>query len=119
MRERKDDIVPIATHCINIFNKEFKKNLKSISPEAQELLLSYPWYGNIRELKNVMERICLLENTDVIYPEHIPPEITDYKETVSGEQASLDIPAEGLSLKGVERELVVKALENTKGNSMI
>ena len=116
LRERKDDIVPIATHCINIFNKEFKKNLKSISPEAQELLLSYPWYGNIRELKNVMERICLLENTDVIYPEHIPPEITDYKETVSGEQASLDIPAEGLSLKGVERELVVKALENTKGN---
>jgi len=116
LRERKDDIVPIAMHCINLFNKEFKKNLKSISPEAQELLLHYPWYGNIRELKNVMERICLLENTDIIYPEHIPPEIADYKKTISEEQAPLDIPAEGLSLKGVEKELVIKALENTNGN---
>jgi len=116
LRERKDDIVPIAMHCINLFNKEFKKNLTSISPEAQELLLNYPWFGNIRELKNVMERICLLEKTDVIYPEHIPPEIAEYKNTISEEQTPLDIPAEGLSLKGVEKELVIKALENTNGN---
>lgn len=116
LRDRKDDIIPTAMYCLNLFNKEFRKNVKGISPEAQDLLINYPWYGNIRELKNILERICILENTDIIYPEHIPPEIAGFKRTISEEQASFDIPPEGLSLKGMEKDLVIKALESVNGN---
>jgi DNA-binding NtrC family response regulator len=74
LRERREDIIPLAMHYIKLFNKEFKKNVAGISPEAERLLVNYPWYGNTRELKNVIERICILEDTDMIYPEHIPSE---------------------------------------------
>ncbi|MDI6727833.1 MAG: sigma-54 dependent transcriptional regulator [Thermodesulfovibrionales bacterium] len=121
LRERKEDIIPLAMHYIRLFNREFKKNVKGISPEAEKLLVNYPWYGNTRELKNVIERICILEDTDVIYPEHIPSEIVDYVGTAEvspaeEEKASFNIPPEGLSLKNVEKDLIVKALQMVNGN---
>lgn len=120
LRERKEDIIPLALHFIKLFNREFKKNVAGIALEAERLLLDYPWYGNIRELKNVIERICLLEKTDIIYPEHIPPEIVDYVETATEEKTSLSVPSEGLSLKDIsqdmEKELVVQALQMVSGN---
>ena len=119
LRERKEDIIPLAMHYIRLFNREFKKNVKGISPEAEKLLVNYPWYGNTRELKNVIERICILEDTDVIYPEHIPSEIVDYADTseVSPvEEVPFNIPPEGLSLKDVEKDLIMKALQMVNGN---
>lgn len=118
LRERKEDIIPLAMHYIKLFNKEFKKNVKGISPEAEKLLIDYPWHGNTRELKNVIERICILEDTETIYPEHIPSEIIDYSVTtpVEEEKTSFSIPPEGLSLKNVERELITKALQMVNGN---
>jgi DNA-binding NtrC family response regulator len=116
LRERKDDIIPLAMHHIEVFNKEFKKNLKSISPEAEKLLLNYPWYGNARELRNVVERICILEETEIILPEHLPSEIIDMAETESEEGASFDLPSEGLSLKNVEKDLITQALKKADGN---
>lgn len=121
LRERKEDIIPLAMHYIKLFNKEFKKNVKGISPEAERLLVDYPWHGNTRELKNVIERICILEDTDVIYPEHIPSEIVDYVGTAEvspakEEKAPFNIPPEGLSLKNVEKDLITKALQMVNGN---
>jgi len=87
------------------FNKEFKKDVKSISKEAENLLLNYPWHGNARELRNVVERICILESTDIIYPEHLPSEIIEHLDEVSEKNASIDLPSEGLSLKNVEKDL--------------
>lgn len=119
LRERREDIIPLAMHYIRIFNKEFKKNVKGISPEAEKLLVNYPWYGNARELKNVIERICILEDTDVIYPEHIPSEIVDYAGTskvTSAEEAIFNIPSEGVSLKDVEKGFIIKALQMVNGN---
>lgn len=118
LRERKEDIIPLAMHYMKLFDKEFKKSVTGISPEAQKLLVDYPWYGNARELKNVLERICILENTDIIYPEHISSEIVDYVGEVSAgeEKTSFNIPPEGLSLKNLEKDLVKKALQMVNGN---
>ena len=121
LRERKEDIIPLAMHYMKLFNKEFKKNVKGISPEAEKLLMGYPWHGNTRELKNVIERICILEDTDVIYPEHIPSEIIDFVGTSEATPAEegktlFNIPPEGLSLKNVEKDLVIKALQMVNGN---
>jgi DNA-binding NtrC family response regulator len=116
LRERKDDIIPLALHHIQRFNKEFKKNVKSISPDAEKLLLNYPWYGNARELRNVVERICILEDTEVVCPEHLPSEIVEYVDVELEKSASIDLPSEGLSLKNVEKELIIQALEKADNN---
>ncbi len=115
LRERKEDVIPLAMYYIDRFNKEFKKNVKDISPDAEALLINYPWYGNARELRNVIERICILENTDVIYPEHIPSEIVDYAGIIT-DRSVFSMPQEGLSLKNVERDLIVQALQKVNGN---
>lgn len=116
LRERKEDIIPLAMHHIKRFNKEFKKNVKSISPDAEKLLLNYPWYGNARELRNVVERICILEDTDVIYPVHLPSEIIEYIDTESEEGSAIDLPSGGLSLKNVEKDLIIQALKKADNN---
>ncbi len=116
LRDRREDVMPLVLHYVKIFNREFKRNIKEISPEAEKILISYPWYGNARELKNVIERICILEDTEVIYPEHIPSEIIDQVDTAPEEKASFNLPPEGLSLKNVEKELIVQALQMVEGN---
>jgi len=117
LRERKEDIIPLAMHHIERFNKEFKKNVTGISPEASQLLLNYAWHGNARELRNVIERIFILENTEIIQAEHLPPEVISFATEASpGNGSSLDMPPQGLSLKDVERDLISKALDKVDGN---
>ena len=118
LRDRREDILPLARHYMNKFNKEFKKNIGSMSAEAEKLIVDYPWYGNARELRNVMERIFILEDTDIICPEHLPSEIVEQIETGAEDEksASIDLPSEGLSLKNVERDLIEQALEKANSN---
>ena len=109
--------MPLVLHYIKTFNREFKRNIREVSLEAEKILTNYPWYGNARELKNVIERICILEDTETIYPEHIPSEIVEQvDEEVPEEKASFNLPPEGLSLKNVEKELIVQALQMMSGN---
>ena len=60
LRERKDDIVPLAGFFIRRFSAELKKKMDGIDPDAQKLLMRYNWPGNIRELENTIERAMLL-----------------------------------------------------------
>nr|1NY5_A Chain A, transcriptional regulator (NtrC family) [Aquifex aeolicus]1NY5_B Chain B, transcriptional regulator (NtrC family) [Aquifex aeolicus] len=59
LRERKEDIIPLANHFLKKFSRKYAKEVEGFTKSAQELLLSYPWYGNVRELKNVIERAVL------------------------------------------------------------
>jgi len=91
--------------------------MKDFSPEAEELLAAYRWPGNIRELRNVIERIVVLENDELVLPEHLPAEILRRMERTEGmPQPGLTIPDTGLSLEEVERSLIVQALEKTGQN---
>lgn len=71
LAERKEDIIPIARHYIEIFNRELSKKVNKISPEAEYVLCNYAWPGNVRELKNVIERAMILECEDVLLAEHL------------------------------------------------
>jgi len=71
LRERYGDIPLLAEHFLNLFNKEFRRNRKIFSNEAMEKLLSYHWPGNIRELRNVIERAVLLGKDDTIQADEI------------------------------------------------
>ncbi len=60
LRERREDILPLALDIMQYFNKELKKSFVGFTPAAAELLEKYPWPGNIRELRNVIERTMIL-----------------------------------------------------------
>ena len=59
LRERKEDILPLAYHFLRQFSRKYSKNIEGFTKRAEEALLSYPWYGNVRELRNVVERAVL------------------------------------------------------------
>ncbi|HTI13764.1 MAG TPA: sigma-54 dependent transcriptional regulator [Dictyobacter sp.] len=75
LRERPADILLFASRFIDDFNKSLGRNVRRISPDAQNLLFAYSWPGNIRELKNVIERAMILSSSDEIMPIHLPQEI--------------------------------------------
>jgi len=78
LRERLEDIVPLALDILQRFNRELKKNFAGFTPAAAELLNRYPWPGNIRELKNVIERTMILAPEGEIDAAYLPEEIRDY-----------------------------------------
>jgi two-component system, NtrC family, response regulator AtoC len=74
LRERGKDAIILAENFLMLFNKKFNKSINRFSDETKEILLSYNWPGNIRELKNIVERICILQNEPEILPSHLPLE---------------------------------------------
>ena len=80
LRERREDILPLALDIMQHFNDELKKNFVGFTPAAAELLQRYPWPGNIRELRNVIERTMILCQGNEIDEENLPEEVRDYHE---------------------------------------
>jgi transcriptional regulator with PAS, ATPase and Fis domain len=76
LRERQEDILMLAQSFLEAANLSFRKCFRDIHPEAAALLTAYHWPGNIRELRNVIERVVLLEEDDLVHPHHLPREIT-------------------------------------------
>jgi len=114
LRERQEDIIPLAKLFIDRNNKEFNKRIKGLSPEAEDLLLRYSWPGNVRELKNVIERAVILCQEEVILPEHFPRELQADKEQRTRRKA-LSFPT-NLSLEEMERIHILNVLNQNKGN---
>jgi two-component system, NtrC family, response regulator AtoC len=116
LRERRDDILPLARYFIDAYSKEFNKRTKGISPAAEKLILEYNWPGNIREVKNVIERAIILGNEEMLAVDHLPLEITS-RSTVPMQAVSVfRLPPEGIDIEEVEKELIRQALENNDWN---
>ena len=79
LRERREDIVPLALDIMGHFNTELKKSFVGFTPAAAELLKDYPWPGNIRELRNVIERTLILCKESEIEEADLPEEVRDYR----------------------------------------
>jgi DNA-binding NtrC family response regulator len=116
LRERKDDILLMARHFIDNFNREFNKNVKGISNMAEKLLTDYQWPGNIRELKNVIERAIILGTEDTLLLEHLPLEIVAQSSAVGKQLTTFKLPPEGVDIEEVEKELIRQALETSDWN---
>ena len=110
LRERKDDIMLLADFFLERFAKENRKRITRISTPAIEMLTSYHWPGNIRELENCMERAVLLCNDDVIRSEHLPPSLQMVRR-VSSPGHTLPEMVENL-----ERELIIDAFKKSGGH---
>lgn len=105
LRDRVEDIPELANYFLSIYCHKANKQLR-ISKEALVLFRQYPWNGNIRELRNVLERASILAEGDEILPEHLPFEI----------QRQDTANTDNLSLASVEKHHIQKVLQHTKGN---
>lgn len=116
LRDRSEDIPPLANFFIDDFNREFKKNVKGLSKETEKAFLNYPWPGNIRELRNVIERAMILENEEYILPEHLPAEFSGEVQPANMMNAPVSLPAGGFDIEEVEKNLIKQALEQARWN---
>ncbi len=116
LRERYGDIPLLAEHFLNLFNKEFRRNRKIFSNEAMEKLLSYHWPGNIRELRNVIERAVLLGKDDTIQADEIILGRVSFGGVRTTNNEIVLLPPSGCPLEDVEKSLIRQALERTNWN---
>ena len=118
LRERTEDILPLARHFIAHYNLKFKRQIDGLAPDAEDLLLNHEWPGNVRELRNAIERAMILEDTSLLHAASLPIALRgdDWKEMSFAASAVSGDSVDGLSLADQERRLVVQALENTEGN---
>jgi two-component system, NtrC family, response regulator AtoC len=120
LRERREDIVPLALDTMQHFNDELKKNFVGFTPAAAELLQKYPWPGNIRELRNVIERTMILCQGTEIDEENLPEEVRDYHEELAHEEMSpFEVSPTGdqfVSLRELEDRYIHEVLNATGQN---
>ncbi len=121
LRERKEDIPLLLRYFLDRFTARYNnKTLRGVSPEAESLFVAYSWPGNIRELKNIIERIVVLESAEMILPEHLPKEISRRSVAVTNTAGDKFIlPEEGISLDELEKNLIMQALERAKHNKTL
>ena len=118
LRERKEDITLLMNHFVQKYSTETGKKIEGITPEAMELLVSYDFPGNVRELENIIERSITLETATTITERHIRSYLIE-RMISKGTPPSLEIPEEGIDLNKVvedlEKAFILKALEQTGG----
>jgi DNA-binding NtrC family response regulator len=111
LRLRTPDVEPLAQYYIDAFSQDIGKTLEGVTPEALASLEGYPWPGNIRELKAVIERAVLVANGDRLQAAQLA-----FPEGQRRDGNDIDLPASGINLERLERDLVVQALQRTGGN---
>ena len=133
LRDRREDILPLAEFFLRHYSQKFRKPLEGMTPELERVLLNYNWPGNVRELKNAIERAMILEEEKRLTPTYLPIRVMAPEAVGSGsspDEASpawhtlndgrriphWEIPTGGTSLEQVERTLVEQALKQARGN---
>lgn len=113
---RTIDIIPLTLLFMQKFNEKFSKNFRGITPEARKMLVHYPWRGNIRELKNAVERIVLMEDGDHIEAAHLAFLVFPYHAGLQKNDLPFILPPDGIDLEGLIKQLIIQALEATGAN---
>ena len=110
LRERSADISLLINHFLQTISAELGQNVRGISPRCLELLQQYDWPGNVRELENAVKSAAVLSRTDIILPQHLPPEILNYKERRQSTESRLEMALESV-LKETVKDAVAQAHE--------
>jgi transcriptional regulator with PAS, ATPase and Fis domain len=110
LRERRQDVAPLVRSAASRFNRQFRKDLLDIQPEALAALESFPWPGNIRQLENVVQQAVLVSRGPVLLLQHLPPLIRGHAAPDGGPRRA---GAFYQSREGTEREVIRRVLETT------
>jgi DNA-binding NtrC family response regulator len=112
LRDRREDVLPLARHFLADCNASFHKSIKALAPEVEALLGSYDWPGNVRELKNLIERLVILASSDRIDVGDLPPPVGGRTAHPAAERGP-----DGLqTLEEVERAYILKVIDRLEGN---
>jgi DNA-binding NtrC family response regulator len=111
LRDRREDIPILVQHFVEKFGGDSAKRVTGVHPEAMEVLKGHDWPGNIRELRNAVERAVILCDGELITREHLPPDMAG----TSPERHNFRLPY-GLSLDAVEREYILGSLQRNGNN---
>jgi two-component system NtrC family response regulator len=117
LRERKDDIPILAYSFTNFFSSKFGKNISSIADDAMNLLINQRWSGNVRELRNSIERAMLMAEGKELKAKHLYF-LSNSATGDDTDQYLLKIPSDGIKIDVVLRDLILKTLEITNGNQV-
>ncbi|MFQ5768857.1 MAG: sigma-54 interaction domain-containing protein, partial [Acidobacteriota bacterium] len=122
LRHRTEDIPLLVQHFLDRFNQEFHKNTRGVTREAMARLMAHPWHGNIRELRNVIERIMILENKDQIDVPDLPGELAALHPDRTGSSPAasgpLQFPLGRMTLEQMEEMAIRQALIRTGQNQV-
>src|SRR5690606_31247370 len=123
LRERGDDVLTLTEHFVERYNAIYNRSIRGLSDEAADIVRRYKGPGNVRELENLLERIFILEDDDVILPRHLPDRII---RTVVGRSSEPTVPAPSAGEEPViafheatadfQRKLLSRALTEAGGN---
>ncbi|MBP1691724.1 MAG: two component, sigma54 specific, Fis family transcriptional regulator [Bacteroidetes bacterium] len=123
LRNRREDISELSNAFLAEFCRRFSRPVPRLSPEALQFLEQLPWKGNVRELRNAMERVVLLNNVQILTPEQFSFLRAGEGQLVSsgptdGKSFVLEIPPRGITMNEVVRDLILKTLEIVGGNQV-
>ncbi len=104
LKDRMEDILPLAEHFLKKYAEENNKNIKNFSDDVVKFMLNYSWPGNVRELENMIERGAILSKSTAISMDELPQDIIH------------PTPVEGKTVESVTRNHIINVLEETKGN---
>ena len=125
LRERQDDIMSFAQFFLDITNGELGKNIKGFSEDVVEYFIDYPWYGNLREMKNVIKRAALLTEGEIVEAKALPVEISNHSKFIfpenkisnDGDSQSKDLsPNLKAAAHEAEHEMILKILKQVNFN---
>jgi DNA-binding NtrC family response regulator len=108
LREREDDVVPLAYYFVRKFSADLKKRVKRIHPLAIEVLKDHAFPGNVRELQNIVERAVLMSDDEEITLENL--DLVFEKKTGQPDENIVSVPPSGFDLKQVEKSYILQAL---------
>jgi Nif-specific regulatory protein len=111
LRERKSDVLLLADHFLEKYAGQHRKNIRRISTPAIDMLMSYHWPGNIRELENTVERAVLVCDGGVIHGHHLPPTL----QTAEASGTVLNVSFKE-AVEAYEKDLIQDTLKTTRGN---
>ncbi len=125
LRERDNDVLLLANFYLDTLGERVRptKKFRGITPEVAEIFRRYEWAGNVRELRNVIERCLILEDDDEITQKYLPPDLFAPPQMIKtqpnhngSDSFKLTLPLSGISLEEVEDSLVQQAIEQCHGN---
>jgi two-component system, NtrC family, response regulator AtoC len=119
LRDRQEDIAPLAEYFLRRYRRESGKPVVAISDDAMRLLRSYAWPGNIRELENVIERAVVLSNQPVLTPEDLPVEVREGKtQRALRNRTEIDplVVSDTPSLEEVKKRYILHVIDLCNGN---
>ncbi len=115
LRDHKEDIPLLAEHILRDINAKYGKNVRGVGAEVLDIFMSHTWPGNIRELRNVLERAAIMSEKDLITRSSLPGEFGKAAGRSAGDLSSLKFPI-GTTVDAMERELILQTLHATGNN---